>query len=115
MPHPRSGEILNQTLSNNPLFLRNWEADIGGVKIESCGSEYDPLGYRAVFFFSREAERAQKNKSFVIGASFLAQRAENLRRAGYEAPMTKKAIADIEAKIGGELPLSDAEYIARAV
>lgn len=117
MPHPRSGEILSSnlgaTLSKNPLFLRNWEADIGAVTVESCTEDEDPLGYRAVFFFAKESERAEKKKSFVVGASFLAQRAENLRQAGYKAPMTQKAIQHIERALGSALPLFDAEHLGR--
>jgi hypothetical protein len=113
MPHPRSSEILNATLSNNPLFLRDWETDIRAVTVEVCKKDEDPLGYRAIFFFSPDSERAQKKKTFTIGASYLAQRAANLLKAGYKAPMTQKAIKHIEEKIGGVLPLSDAEYLGR--
>lgn len=115
MPHPRSEEILDSTLSKNPLFLRNWETDIGAVKVESCRSEEDPLGFKAVFYFTKESARAEKNKSFVVGASFLAQRAHNLQKAGYEAPMTQKAIKHIEDEIGGALPLFDFEHLGRSV
>ncbi|MEM7679516.1 MAG: hypothetical protein AAF182_00730 [Pseudomonadota bacterium] len=117
MPHPRSSEILDSslgaTLSKNPHFLKNWEVDIGGVKVESCTEDEDPLGYRAVFFFARESARALKNKSFVIGASFLAQRAENLRQAGYEAPMTQKAIDHIEKSTGKALPFFGNDDVGR--
>jgi len=113
MPHPRSSEILDSTLSNNPHFLKNWEADIGAVKVESCAEDEDALGYRAVFFFAKESERAEKTKSFVVGASFLAQRAKNLRQAGYKAPMTQKAIQHIENALGASLPLFDAEHLGR--
>lgn len=107
-------ELLSERIMTRPLFSRNWEEDIRTVRIESCASDEDPLGYKAVFYLRRESERAAKNRSFVIGASFLAQRAHNLIKAGYKVPMTQRAISQVEKKIGDTLPMVDAEYLGRA-
>lgn len=88
------------------LLPRNWEGNIARVSIESCGENIDPLGYRAIFHLDQETAKADERKSFVIGASFLRQRKKQLNKAGYKAPMTKKAIALLEKQIGfplGEL------------
>lgn len=98
---------------SKPLFSKNWESDIQNVLVESCPLTEDPLGYKAVFYLAKESERAAKNKSFIIGASFLAQRAHNLVKAGYQAPMTEKAITLVEGQIGDTLSLLDEEYLAR--
>lgn len=108
-------ETLSEQIMSKPLFPKNWEDDIQAVKIEACPPAEDPLGYKAVFYLAKESERAQKAKSFIIGASFLAQRAHNLVKAGYQAPMTQKAISQVEKKIGESLPLFDAEHLGRAV
>ena len=79
---------------------KNWEDEISSVRVEACGCEEDPLGYRAVFVLNQE--EAHKN-TFAIGASLLPQREDNLRKSGYKAPMTHKAIALIESKIGSRL------------
>lgn len=105
--------LISDIFLRNP-FSKNWEADIGGVHIEACNSLEDPLGYKAVFYLNQEKERAEKKKSFVIGASFLAQRKQNLVKAGYKAPMTRRAISMIEGQIGKTLPL-DPEHIIRTV
>ena len=98
---------------SKPLFPKNWESDIQNVRVESCALTEDPLGYKAIFYLARESERAEKNKSFIIGASFLAQRAHNLEKAGYQAPMTEKAIVLVEDQIGDTLSLLDEEYLGR--
>jgi hypothetical protein len=84
----------------NPLASRNWETDIHKVLIEPCETGEDPLGYRAIFLLGQESARAENKKSFAVGASFLAQRGRHLEKAGYTAPMTRRAIAMIEDKIG---------------
>ena len=90
----------------NPLLRsRNWEENIRNVIVEPCDVKEDPLGYKAIFFLSLEAAAKTRKKSFEIGASFLAQRHHNLSKAGYKAPMTVKAIAAIEDKIGKTLPI----------
>ena len=107
--------FFSDDIFGRPLFSRNWEADIRHVKIEACDDGEDPLGYRAVFLLKKESARAKKTKSFVVGASFLAQRSHNLIKAGYKAPMTERAIDQIESKIGGALPFPDVEHLARMV
>ena len=87
----------------NPLGSRNWETDIRKVLVEPCDENEDPLGYKAVFLLNQEKARAERKKSFVIGASFLAQREHHLVKAGYSAPMTQQAISMIEDKIGQNL------------
>ena len=84
-------------------FIRNWENNIYRVQIESCDPDEDPLGFKAVFYFEQEAALQARRKSFVIGASFLSQRQKNLVNAGYEAPMTHKAISLIEDQLGKPL------------
>jgi hypothetical protein len=89
------------TMPTNPFSAKNWEADIHAVELEaSCD---DPLGYKAVFLLSREAAKAEQRKSFIIGASFLAKRVNNLTRAGFQAPMTRKAISLVENRLGRPL------------
>ena len=75
----------------------NWESDIRDVTIESCDA--DPLGFMAVFTLSEAS--AKNGISFKIGASTLAQRAKSLSLAGYNAPMTKKAIAMLKSRMTG--------------
>lgn len=75
----------------------NWESDIREVSIESCDA--DPLGFMAVFTLSEAS--AKNGVSFKIGASTLAQRAKSLSMAGYNAPMTKKAISMLESRMAG--------------
>lgn len=75
----------------------NWESNIERIDVEQCEALDDPLGYRAVFHLERDEDHT---KSFAVGASFLAQRAANLFKAGYQAPMTEKAIALIEGRLG---------------
>lgn len=84
---------------------KNWEKEISHVCVEACDCSEDPLGYRAAFFVDdaqRKAleEAAASEPAFTVGASFLVQRQENLVKSGYSAPMTEKAIALIERKLG---------------
>ena len=89
----------------SPFFSKNWEEDIRQVSVEPCDLKEDPLGYVAVFFVSEGQEDFSGwKKTFSIGASYLARREHNLNRAGYEAPMTNRAINLIESKIGSSLP-----------
>ena len=90
---------LSEKIMSKPLFATHWEEDIRNVRIETCPHIEDPLGYKAVFYLGIESARAEKSKFFSIGASFLAQRAHNLVKAGYQAPMTQKAIAQVETKL----------------
>lgn len=98
--------IRNRRILSNPFFLKNWEADIAEVKVEPCERHEDPLGYRAVFAMERRNPAGKIRRTFAIGASLLAQRERNLARAGYKVPMTHRAIAMIEAKLGTSLPLA---------
>lgn len=82
--------------------IENWESDIRDVQIEPCAAGEDPLGYRAVFVMMNSASKAS-DISFRVGASELRQRARSLAVAGFNAPMTKKAIAMIENKLSGPL------------
>jgi hypothetical protein len=100
---------------SNPFKSKNWEADIRKVLVEPCDETEDPLGFKAVFYMEKEVELVEKRKSFVVGASFLAQRAYNLTRAGYQAPMTQRAIEMIKETLGTDLPMTDMEHIGRAV
>ena len=84
----------------NPFRRKNWESDIRKVFVEPCEISGDPLGYRAVFYFSPDASRRKGKESFAVGASLLAQRKNHLSKAGYKAPMTHKAIALIERATG---------------
>lgn len=76
----------------------NWEEDVDSVSIEKCQRQEDPLGYRVVFYRSGVALLVAK-KRYVIGASLLRQRFESLKRAGFDAPMTLRAIRLIEKKL----------------
>jgi len=84
-----------------PVFPKNWESDIEQVFVEPCDEQEDPLGYRAVFFLDKTKREALK--SFAVGASYLAKRRHNLSQAGYDAPMTHRAIDLVEEKIGSSL------------
>ena len=86
-------------------FPKNWEEEIVGVQIELCDVQEDPLGFRAVFELNQEKVRLDQQKQFIIGASFLAKREMNLKKIGYNAPMTQRAIALIESQIGQALPV----------
>ncbi|MBX2834695.1 MAG: hypothetical protein KTR28_06960 [Micavibrio sp.] len=86
----------NKDLFDKVFSEKNWEDDIAQVLVESCDRSVDPLGYRAVFY----QHEPMVKPAFVIGASFLKQRHENLMRTGYAAPMTERAINLIEHKLG---------------
>ena len=90
---------------DNPFFSKNWEEDIHQVSVEPCDEREDPLGYKAIFFIRDKIKQSREKGTFVIGASYLAQREHNLSRAGYKAPMTNRAIGLIEQKLGSTLPV----------
>ncbi len=69
----------------------NWEADVEDVVIEVCDLEEDPSGYRVTYYIEGN-EAHQEEGSYCIGASFLQNRLRRLKKAGFDAPMTKKAI-----------------------
>jgi hypothetical protein len=81
--------------------LRNWEADIQDVALEPCDRTEDPLGYHVVYHTGGKL-RAATVKDYVIGASHLVKRLASLKKAGYDAPMTQKAIALLEKRLGTE-------------
>ena len=113
MPYEFSQQTSAPVEPTKPRFDRDWEYDISAVKIEKCNESIDPLAYQAVFYLSKSSERADEKRSFKIGASFLLQRLSNLKKSGYKAPMTEKAIAEIEKKLGHSLPAFDAEHLGR--
>ncbi len=87
-------------------LARNWESNVTDVRVQACAE--DPLGYKAVYSLKHVPE------TFAIGASLLAQRERNLTLSGYRVPMTQRAIAQIEKKLGKALP-EKIEMLARAV
>lgn len=70
----------------------NWEYDIHDVSVESCEKDEDPMGLRVIYHHKAEDD------AYSIGASYLDDRLKKLRRAGFDAPMTKKAINIIDQK-----------------
>lgn len=97
--------VLSRTLTS-----KNWESNINQVHVEPCDRQEDPTGYKAVFFVKDKGDKSCfdkfKTDSFAIGASYLVKRQENLKKAGYSAPMTHKAINMIESKMGSRLPMA---------
>ena len=78
--------------------LANWEEDIDEVILEACDRGEDPSGYRVVFYKDPMNIYAKDDDRYSIGASYLKSRLDKLRRAGFDAPMTKKAINLIDKK-----------------
>ena len=70
----------------------NWESDVIDVAIEVCDTEEDPSGYRVTYYTDVDSICHKAEDSYRIGASFLQTRLKKLKRAGFDAPMTKKAI-----------------------
>ncbi len=98
--------LSSDTSGRNPLLSsKNWENNIRSVVVETCDAAEDTIGYKAIFYLTFEAAKETGKQSFEIGASFLAQRLHNLKKAGYTAPMTDKAITTIEGKLGEALPI----------
>ncbi len=99
-----------QSVLRRSLTTKNWESNINQVSVEPCDTQEDPMGYKAVFFVKEDGKARAferfKTESFAIGASYLAQRQHNLKKAGYSAPMTHKAIHLIENKLGSPLPMA---------
>lgn len=80
--------------------VANWENDVNDVELQCCGLDEDPSGYRVVYHkIPANANKSGKDK-FCIGASYLKSRLETLHCAGFEAPMTKKAINMLNEKQG---------------
>ncbi len=73
--------------------LANWEAEIKHVRVQPCDN--DPTGYRVIFYqmSGRLVDKSVSlSPSYEIGASFLKNRLQKLSRAGFDAPMTRKAL-----------------------
>lgn len=83
-------------VSSKSPTLSNWEEDVNGVLIENCKEEVDPSGIRVVYCKDPLDVCVPDEKNYSIGASYLKNRLEKLRRAGFDAPMTKKAINMID-------------------
>lgn len=94
----------SEYIQSGNVTPRNWEEGVREVTIESCDRADDPMGYRAVFYLRHESARAEARKSFVVGASFLEARKVQISKAGYDAPMTQKAIGMVQKKV--QKPLS---------
>ncbi len=78
--------------------VANWENDVRDVVLESCEPDEDPTGYRAVYHkVPANSSKAGRDK-FSIGASYLKRRLETLSSAGFEAPMTRKAMNMLDQK-----------------
>ncbi len=77
--------------------LANWEEDIDDIIIETCNKDEDPTGYR-VKFCKDPVTGLDNDNCYCIGASYLKNRLDKLRRAGFDAPMTKKALNLIDKK-----------------
>ncbi len=101
----RSYSSPDSSIRNPLLSSKNWENNIRSVVVEPCEQAEDKIGYKAIFYLTFEAAKETGKQSFEIGASFLAQRLYNLKKAGYTAPMTDKAITSIENKLGESLPI----------
>tara|TARA_R110001592_G_scaffold20926_21_gene84841 strand:- start:4948 stop:5208 length:261 start_codon:yes stop_codon:yes gene_type:complete len=84
--------------------MANWEEDIDDVVLESCEQDEDPLGFRVVFYKDPMHVYGRDEDRYSIGASYLKNRLDKLRRAGFDAPMTKKAINLIDQKRLRHLP-----------
>ena len=76
----------------------NWEADVQDVVVETCGEEEDPSGFRVIFYTNEVDLVHEDENSYSIGASYLQNRLKKLTRAGFDAPMTKKAMNIIDQK-----------------
>lgn len=93
---PHVKRRINETIQ----FAKNWEADISDVMLVPCERDNDPLGYQAVFFTAEQKRNAASIRDFTVGASHLVPRLASLKKAGYDAPMTKKAITLLEEHLG---------------
>ncbi len=94
----------SERFMRSSVALANWEEDIDDVVLESCEQDEDPSGFRVVFYKDPMNIYASDEDSYSIGASYLKNRLDKLRRAGFDAPMTKKAINLIDKKKFRHLP-----------
>ncbi len=85
--------------SRNTDEQGNWEKDVHGVALEPCDALEDPMGLRAVFFIKDEKPLTQRTNCYCVGASYLRQRLDGIRRAGFEAPMTARALELVEESL----------------
>ena len=74
----------------------NWEKDVRSVVLEACDKGDDPTGLCVIFLVGDERPLSQRVNSYRVGASYLRKRLEGIRRAGFEAPMTVRAIEMVE-------------------
>lgn len=82
----------------NPVSFSNWEDDVSGIVLESCAADEDPSGYRVVYHKYPLKANVPDSNQYSIGGSYLKNRLEKLNRAGFDAPMTKKAINMLKAQ-----------------
>ena len=94
----------SERFMRSSVAVANWEEDIDDVILETCGQDEDPTGYRVVFYKDPMNVYANDEDSYSIGASYLKNRLDKLRRAGFDAPMTKKALNLIDKKKLRRLP-----------
>lgn len=78
---------------------KNWEHGISRVEVQTCHESDDPTGYKAVFYLKHAHAKVMQKDSFAVGASYLKKRLENLTRAGYNAPMTDKALELLNSRL----------------
>lgn len=101
---------VSQKTSRFMTGSKNWEADIHYVSVAPCDASEDPLCYKAVFHAEKTNRQNAGDSVFSVGASFLAQRETNLHNAGFQAPMTTKAIALIEEQLGTAIRFSQISF-----
>ncbi len=78
--------------------LINWEEDIADVAIEQCSLQEDSFGYRVVYYGDILDDHGEMVVAYVVGASLLPSRLRKLSKAGFDAPMTQRAMEMIESK-----------------
>lgn len=74
----------------------NWENDIEDVAVEACDKTEDPTGYRILYYKSENQSVQEKVKAYCVGGSLLKNRLKKLKHAGFEAPMTQRALHMID-------------------
>ncbi len=91
-----SNFLTKSEIKKRPLSALNWEEDIKAISIHKCRIEDDPMGFRVTFVRSGEENRRNRENQYSIGASYLKNRLKKLNKAGFNAPMTQKAINIID-------------------
>ncbi len=86
----------SHSVRSSPFDIKrsNWECDICDVLVERCNISEDPSGFSVTYY----KNYFNDDHSFQIGASYLKDRLKKLSRAGFDAPMTKKALNIIDQK-----------------